>query len=255
MGLIVVSRADWGAVPPRNRTTVGWGTRTHFAVHYSAGSPKDTPRSIQAFHMRPVANGGRGWADIGYNFLVDVHGTIYEGRGWETVGAHAAGWNRVAVGVCFIGRDGDATIAAKRSIRALYNEACRRKGGQLRLIGHRDVNPTDCPGDSLYQWVRAGLPVNGTPAGPGEDEDMRGQLGQIKGHSTVWFGTGDDGSSRPLSTTQSMDALIAAGSTPPRTFDSAQAMFEALGAPAEWWSSDKRSQLLAHLQDVGAAFG
>lgn len=188
MALVIVSRADWGAVPPRTRSTVGWGTRTHFAVHYSAGSPKDTVRSIQAFHMRSVPNGGRGWSDIGYNFLVDVHGTIYEGRGWETVGAHAAGWNRVSLGVCFIGRDGDATPAARRSIRALYNEACRRAGRELRTIGHRDVNPTTCPGDSLYRWVRAGMPITGaTPAPQDEGDDVqKTALVRLDGRATVW---------------------------------------------------------------------
>ncbi len=192
MALIVVSRAGWGAVPPRSRSTVGWGTRTHFAVHYSAGSPRDTVRSIQAFHMRSVAAGGRGWSDIGYNFLVDVHGTIYEGRGWETIGAHAAGWNRVAIGVCFIGRDGDVTDAAKRAIRQLYAEACRRKGGELRTIGHRDVNPTTCPGDGLYRWVRAGMPVKGASSTPdptpdeGEDDMQKTALVAIDGRATWW---------------------------------------------------------------------
>lgn len=44
-----------------------------------------------------------GWADIGYNFLVGEDGHIYEGRGWETLGAHTGEWNPVSFGICVMG--------------------------------------------------------------------------------------------------------------------------------------------------------
>lgn len=157
----IISRREWGARAPRSRETVAWATRTEFIVHYSEGPTTQTVRSIQDFHM-----GGRGWADVGYNFLVDIEGHIYEGRGWLTVGAHAPGHNESGIGVCMIGRDGDATAAAKRSIRWLYDEAFRRSGRSLKKLGHRDVYATSCPGDQLYEWVRAGMP------GPGSEDDV-----------------------------------------------------------------------------------
>lgn len=157
----ITSRAEWGARAPRSRSTVSWGTRTEFVVHYSEGPTSQSPRSIQDFHMD-----GNGWSDIGYNFLVDVQGRVYEGRGWLTVGAHAPDHNSSGIGVCMIGRNGDATPAALRSIRAVYDEAVRRKGGGLKKLGHRDVYSTSCPGDELYAWVRAGMPA------PGGGDDM-----------------------------------------------------------------------------------
>jgi len=42
-------------------------------------------------------------ADIGYNFLVGEDGNVYEGRGWDTVGAHAKGYNTRSIGISFIG--------------------------------------------------------------------------------------------------------------------------------------------------------
>ncbi|ASU85945.1 peptidoglycan-binding domain-containing protein [Nocardiopsis gilva YIM 90087] len=153
----IISRASWGARSPRNRVTTTWNRRTEFFVHYADGPTTQTPRDIQRYHM-----GKQGWADIGYNFLVDAQGHAYEGRGWLTVGAHAVGHNTSGIGVCFIGYDGDATAAARRTIRALYDEANRRAGRTLAMRGHRDVNSTDCPGDQLYRWVRAGMPVNGS---------------------------------------------------------------------------------------------
>ncbi|MFG1853590.1 N-acetylmuramoyl-L-alanine amidase [Actinomadura geliboluensis] len=161
----IISRKEWGARAPRSRSTVSWGARTEFVVHYSEGPTTQTVRSIQDFHMD-----GNGWADIGYNFLVDVKGRIYEGRGWLTVGAHAPGHNSSGIGVCMIGRDGDATAAAKRSIRAVYDEAVRRKGGGLKKLGHRDVYATSCPGDQLYAWVRAGMPASGSGGGSGDGD-------------------------------------------------------------------------------------
>ncbi|WP_017625897.1 peptidoglycan recognition protein family protein [Nocardiopsis chromatogenes] len=162
----IVPRSGWGARAPRSRSTTSWSQRRGVTVHYSAGPPGQSVRSIQDFHMD-----GNGWADIGYNFLVDTSGTAYEGRGWLTVGAHAAPYNTSHIGICFIGQDGDATGAAKAAIRALYDEANRRAGRTLSKTGHRDLNQTSCPGDDLAAWVRAGMPAD---AGQIGDDDMVG---------------------------------------------------------------------------------
>jgi peptidoglycan recognition protein len=55
-------------------------------------------QGFQDYHMD-----SNGWSDIGYNFLVGGDGNIYEGRGWERVGAHAPGYNSNSMGICFIG--------------------------------------------------------------------------------------------------------------------------------------------------------
>lgn len=162
----IISRTGsggWGARSPRNRTTTTWARRTGFTVHYSAGPTTQTPRQIQDFHMD-----SRGWSDVGYNFLVDKDGRVYEGRGWLTVGAHAAPHNTTHIGVCFIGQDGDATAAAKRSIRALYDEANRRAGKTLSRTWHGGLsgNSTSCPGADLRSWVQAGMPASGGGSAP-----------------------------------------------------------------------------------------
>ncbi|CAM4187480.1 N-acetylmuramoyl-L-alanine amidase [Nocardiopsis rhodophaea] len=152
----IISRSAWGARPPRSRNTTTWSRRVEVTVHYSQGPTTQTPRQIQDFHMD-----SNGWADIGYNFLVDNQGNAYEGRGWLVIGAHAAPRNTEGIGVCFMGRDGDATTAAKRTLRALYDDANYRAGRTLAQKGHRDINPTSCPGDDLYAWVKSGMPVHG----------------------------------------------------------------------------------------------
>jgi hypothetical protein len=161
----VTTRAGWRARAPKSRNTTSWSRRTEFVVHYSEGSTTQTTRQIQAFHMDDPKHR---WSDIGYNFLVDKQGRIFEGRGWLVVGAHAKYHNTSGIGVCFIGRSGDATPAAKRSIRALYDEACRRAGRTLAKRGHGQLsgNNTDCPGGQLLAWVKAGMPVSGATPSP-----------------------------------------------------------------------------------------
>jgi len=140
------SRSSWGARAPRSRETVPISARQEVTLHYSAGPESQTPRQIQNFHMD-----GNGWSDVGYNKLVDEDGVAYEGRGWDVVGAHAAPRNREGIGICYIGRDG-MTDAAKRTVVALYDEACDRAGRTLARKGHRDINSTSCPGTGNYDW-------------------------------------------------------------------------------------------------------
>ncbi|WP_338037011.1 N-acetylmuramoyl-L-alanine amidase [Nocardiopsis ganjiahuensis] len=141
-------------------TTTDWSERIGFTVHYSTGSPSQTPRQIQDFHMDD-----RGWDDIGYNFLVDRAGNVYEGRGWLVVGAHAAPHNTSHIGVCFIGSDGDATPAAKTAIRDLYVDACHRAGRVLDQTWHSGLpeQSTLCPGTDLRTWVQDGMSTDIIP--------------------------------------------------------------------------------------------
>ncbi|MEE2048130.1 N-acetylmuramoyl-L-alanine amidase, partial [Nocardiopsis tropica] len=140
---------SWGARSPRSRSTTSWSSRREVTLHYSYGPESQTPRQIQAHHMD-----GNGWSDVGYNFLVDSEGVAYEGRGWTVVGAHAAPRNTQGIGVCYIGRDG-MTDAAKRTVIALYDEACERAGRALARRGHRDINSTSCPGSGNYSWWKS----------------------------------------------------------------------------------------------------
>lgn len=159
----ITSRKAWSARAPRNRYTVTWAQRTEFFVHHTAGPKTQTIQQIQAFHMGP----SRGWSDIGYGHLVDADGRIYEGRGWLVVGAHCPGHNRSGESVAYIGDD-DPTPAAKRSIRWLYDEACRRAGKKLKMLGHGQRYATSCPGPKLQAWVNAGMPIEAAakPAKP-----------------------------------------------------------------------------------------
>ncbi|MGY0057665.1 peptidoglycan-binding domain-containing protein [Streptomyces sp. LZ34] len=154
--LKIISRERWGARPPWDVVKVPASERTGFVVHYSAASPTQTVRAIQNYHMD-----SNGWSDIGYNFLVDQAGRLYEGRGWQNEGAHTLHYNRTHIAVCFIGADGDATPEAKRSIRSLYAATNNKIGKTLSTTYHSALGSTACPGNDLRSWVQAGMPTDG----------------------------------------------------------------------------------------------
>lgn len=165
MSIPIITRAQWGAAHSSRigGERVARSARNEFFAHYSLGEElgrEDTAewvREIQRFHEGPE----RRWADIGYNFLVDMFGNIFEGRGWDYIGAHCPGYNTTGIGVCFLGDDDpgqDFTDAAQRAFRDLYDEACIITGKQLAKKGHRDGKNTQCPGDEIYGWVQAGMP-------------------------------------------------------------------------------------------------
>ncbi|MEV7804976.1 peptidoglycan-binding domain-containing protein [Microbispora sp. NPDC088329] len=166
----IIPRAGWGARPPKNSRDVvhvTWATRTEFVVHHTEGPKTQLVRAIQVFHQDT-----RGWNDIGYNFLVDSDGTIYEGRGWLVVGAHCPDHNRSGIGVAFIGSNNPTQLAMK-SIRWLYDEACRKAGRALRKRGHGQLYATACPGPRLQGWVNAGMPIKEEPPAPSPEPPIK----------------------------------------------------------------------------------
>jgi hypothetical protein len=148
-----------------------WGQRVGVAIHHTAGPVGQTPRQIQNHQMD-----NNGWADIGYGFLVNQAGTIFEGRagGWLAIGAHAAGQNTPWIGVCWIGTSGSTapSAAALRSLRWLVDEARRRAGRSLGVRGHGQVpgQATECPGSRLRAWIADGMPVTNPPP---KEESMK----------------------------------------------------------------------------------
>jgi hypothetical protein len=178
----IVPRVAWRADESIRRGKPAYAPAIRFAVvHHTAGGNTYSRaeaaaivRGIQLFHVQ-----GNGWNDIGYNFLVDRFGTVYEGRyggiDRNVVGAHAQGFNTGSVGVALIGTYGDAPPPppAEESLEQLL--AWRLdlahvdplttlnviSGGNPRfpagipvflrtVSGHRDTGFTECPGDALY---------------------------------------------------------------------------------------------------------
>lgn len=165
----IVSREQWGAAAPKGVPgQVIWPDGVDLWVHHTAGPQTQTPKQIQAFHQGP----SRGWSDIGYGYLVDDTGTIYEGRGYEVQAAHSPGVNHQP-SVALIG-DYSTTVPSDDMHRAVYELRAHLKAGALR--GHRENTQTTCPGDAAYAKI-----VKGPPPAP-ETITLRERL------MAAWFG-------------------------------------------------------------------
>ena len=153
----IVSREAWGAAPPKGVPgQVIWPSGVDLWVHHTAGPPTQTPKQIQAFHQN-----SRGWNDVGYGYLIDEAGTVYEGRGYEVMAAHSPGVNHQP-SVALIGtyEDRDPTEAQRRAVWALRDHI---KAGRLR--GHKENTSTSCPGSRVMaKIVKAPRPL--PPAKP-----------------------------------------------------------------------------------------
>jgi flagellar hook assembly protein FlgD len=208
----ILSRAEWGADESIVRASPYYADRVRFAVvhhtagtnSYSASESAAIVRGIQRYHV--LANG---WNDIGYNFLVDKYGQVFEGRGGgidrPVVGAHAEGFNTGSTGVSVLGTYSASRIS-KDARSALVRLLAWRldvahvdptsrltwiSGGnpeypagtavRLRAIsGHRDTGPTTCPGASLYAQlpgIAADVEARGLPKL--YDPSLTGKLGGL----------------------------------------------------------------------------
>jgi hypothetical protein len=162
----IVSRAQWGARPPKGRSTIPTPSRDLW-LHHTAGSEPDGPagvRAVQNFHMDR-----RGFLDIAYSFVVDRQGVVFEGRGAGVQGGHTAGHNRTSHAICVLGNyeTQQPTGAAVRAVADLVAYGHSRGWWPARLSGgHRDVGSTACPGKHLYALIGA---IN---SGDVEGDDM-----------------------------------------------------------------------------------
>lgn len=154
-----IPRSEWGLPATWPARTVDRSQRTGFVVHWDGGpNPKDAAgeRSLLlAYHRYHLSTAGTGGFD--YNLAVGpITGDIYEGRGLDTLGAHAGGHNTANIGVILIGGPGNLTEAGKRGLREAYALACQHVGRSLSQRVHSDVNSTSCPGDDIRAWVHGG---------------------------------------------------------------------------------------------------
>lgn len=100
-----VSRSEWGAKPPKQIQPIGKAV-PYVIIHHSespaacftSAKCSQAMRSMQRFHQNE-----RGWDDIGYSFAIGGDGKVYEGRGFDRVGAHAPSYNDKSIGIVLIG--------------------------------------------------------------------------------------------------------------------------------------------------------
>jgi hypothetical protein len=168
----IYSRAQWGADERmRDKSSLhyyeihaGFVHHTVNANSYTRSQVPSLLRGIYAYHTQ-----SKGWSDIGYNFIVDRFGRIWEGRyggvARPVVGAHTLGYNEYSFAMSALGnfetaRPSSALLDAygrlfawKLSLHGIDASSTRQWVGKkyFRAInGHRDAGQTACPGRYLY---------------------------------------------------------------------------------------------------------
>ena len=172
----IFTREQWGADERLRDGRPSYGSISAGFVHHTVNandySRDDVPgmlRSIYAYHTQ-----SRGWSDVGYNFLVDKFGRIWEGRyggvARPVVGAHTLGYNDDSFAMSAIGnfetaRPSDAMLRAYGALFAWklglagidpMDRSQNVSGTTFQAInGHRDAGSTACPGQHLYAKLPA----------------------------------------------------------------------------------------------------
>ncbi len=152
----LITRAEWQALPATEPYTAH--TPALFTLHHTQGHlPKNIQESMQEIlFIQDFHQNGRGWIDIGYHFLIDPFGNIFEGRPIGVLGAHVKGHNTGNVGISLMGnyhppvsnQPSPEIIAAFVTIGKYLQSAYGVTAP--KFYAHRDLGATDCPGDVLY---------------------------------------------------------------------------------------------------------
>ena len=176
---VLITRAQWNASPFQGTPSpLARGNYTRMSWHHAAGFGAYTReqgiaqvKAIQTFHQN-----GRGWSDIGYQFLFDQEGRLYQGRPFMdastslveepslALGAHVGGANTGNIGMCFLGcyhppetayacndEASPAQIDSLVTLVAFLSDTYSIPTSQL--FGHRDQGSTACPGDNNYALI------------------------------------------------------------------------------------------------------
>jgi N-acetyl-anhydromuramyl-L-alanine amidase AmpD len=121
-----------------------------------AGSPlSEKVKEITRWHV------AKGWATVGYHWIIDRDGTVAKGRDEGTRGAHVANHNIGSIGICLIGGHGSSengkfldsyTPEQENALRRLIDDI-RGRAQITKIRGHNEVAAKACPGFNVKRWL------------------------------------------------------------------------------------------------------
>jgi hypothetical protein len=154
----IIARAAWGALPskiPDVPDSYDWDYGV-VVIHHSGRSGESDPNAVQVKHMNK-----NGWDDVGYHFMVNAGGTVYEGRRLIYKGSHTENANTGKVGILVMGNFDKAgwlgflgSTPSASQLAGVTRLVIALKGlfpTLTTLGGHKDYKKsTECPGTELY---------------------------------------------------------------------------------------------------------
>lgn len=200
------ARSTWRPEPADTRNMDrASGVWSRLTVHHTNMEGIPAPRAgageaDNAAYMRRLQRAhqlNNGWADLGYQFVIDADGRLWEGRGLDYVGAHAGrrggrNNNLENIGISLMGNFEHAspTQAALRTLSSTLDSFRTRYGiARTAVYGHREFKNTACPGDVLMRWVssyRGGaastIPSNSASSGT---RGTKPRISSLEGSPTI----------------------------------------------------------------------
>lgn len=163
---------------------------TRVILHHAAAK-SCTAEQIHQWHLN------NGWSGAGYHFLVRKDGNIYRLRPENKIGAHASGSNSDSLGVCFEGDFMSETMGeAQRKAGSELVSYLKSKYGITKVVRHRDVCATDCPGTNFpfNEIANNGSSISATGSGGSDKLSVDGWIGlNTNKKAQRYFGTPVDG--------------------------------------------------------------
>lgn len=170
----LLPRAAWtseGIARPQNTNPMRGISR--ITVHHDGMTPfgsmaqSDAARRINQIrdsHIGRRAKSGEKWADIGYHYLIDPAGRVWEGRPLHLQGAHVQDNNEHNLGIVLLGNYSrqPVTAAAQQALDAFVADQMRRWNvPKARVCTHRELSPTECPGHNLQAYMNVSRSARG----------------------------------------------------------------------------------------------
>ena len=161
-GVAVMSRENWTDAQPITPKVNPLRGAYRITIHHEGWTPvwfsdaKSTASRLE--QIRKVHVRDRKWGDIGYHFIVDRAGRVWQGRDLKYQGAHVRNNNEHNIGILVLGNfekqrpTQSQTAALVKTVNQLLRTHNIRRS---RVMTHREIMPTACPGKNLQTAVVA----------------------------------------------------------------------------------------------------
>jgi len=127
----------------------------YLGLHHSGGV-----NTVQAYHQQHL---DKGWAGLAYNFMVDLDGKVYKGRPVNWVPAGILGFNQDSLHICAIGNFENMVMpdVQREAIKGFIAYCKALYPTITKVLGHKELNATDCPGKNYFLQIMKDTFING----------------------------------------------------------------------------------------------
>jgi hypothetical protein len=164
-GVQILPRSAWTSAGPRKSVINPMNGIARITVHHDGmnaftstnqGNAASRLEQVRQSHLQRTARSGERWGDIGYHYIIDPAGRVWEGRSAQYQGAHVQDQNEHNLGVMVMGNYNRQSLnpAQMAALDGLLAMQMSRYGVPIaRVRTHKELSSTECPGNSLQRYM------------------------------------------------------------------------------------------------------